>query len=140
MNKNEQDKILYPVIVTFKRKDKRSKSADKQKILQSCIRSDIKFLTSNDFSKQGRAVGSGEDLRKIGYDVNRYEAPILMANLKDDDDVVSVEPDGKMYAIDLVPENGPNPLAQTIPNGITQIKAPDAWPSSQIGYKIPNLQ
>lgn len=139
MAKPKQDAPRYPVIVTFKRKDKRSKSADKQEIMQSAIESEVNFLTSNDFSKLGRAVGSGEDLGKIGYDVNRYQAPILMAHLTDDEiaklkknkDIERVEEDGKMYAINLIPEGGPNPLAQTIPNGVSQVKAPDAWPTSQ---------
>ena len=123
-----------PVIVTFKRKDKRSTKSDKQEILQSAINADVNFLTSNDFSKQARAVGSGEDLSMIGYDVNRYKAPLLMANLTSDEidklkknsDVAKVEADGKMYALD-----GPSALAQTTPIGVTQVKAPAAWPSSQ---------
>ncbi len=131
--------LRYPVIVTFKPKDKRSKASDKQEILQSAIDSEVNFLTSNDFSKLGRAVGSGENLQNIGYDVNRYSAPILMAQLTDEEiaklkknkDVTRVEPDGKMYALNLVAEGGPNPLAQTIPNGVSQVKAPDAWPTSQ---------
>lgn len=140
MSQHAAHKTRQPVIVTFKPKDERSiKTADKQEILKSSIGSEVNFLTSNDFSKQGRAVGSGEDLTKIGYDVNRYDAPILMAQLTDEeikhleqnDDIVRVEPDGKMYAIDTLPAAGPQPLAETFPAGITQIKAPDAWPSSQ---------
>lgn len=139
MAKKDEGPLRYPVIVTFKKKDKRSQSADKQEILQSAINSEVNFLTANDVSKQARAVGSGEELMNVGYDVNRYGAPILMANLTDeeiekvkkDKDIARVEPDGTMYAINLVPESGPNPLAQSVPAGITQVKAPDAWPSSQ---------
>jgi len=134
MAKSSKDS-RQPMIVTFKRKDKRSDSADKQTILKEAIDSEVNFLTSNDFSKQARAVGSGEDLGNIGYDVNRYEAPILMANLtekevdrlKKSKDVARVEPDGKMYAIN----DGPIAQAQVTPTGITQVKAPDAWPTSQ---------
>lgn len=139
MTSNDNGELRYPVIVTFKQKDKRSKSADKQEILQSVVNADVNFLTSNDFSKMGRAVGSGEDLGKIGYDVNRYAAPILMAQLTDEEiaklkknkDVARVESDGKMYAVDMVHEGAPNAMAQTLPTGVSQIKAPDAWPSSQ---------
>lgn len=140
MTQHAANDTRQPVIITFKPKDQRStQTADKQEILQSSIKSEVSFLTSTDFSKQGRAVGSGEDLSKIGYDVNRYDAPILMAQLSDEeikhlqqnDDVVSVEPDGTMYAIDAVPTADLQPLTQAFPSGITQIKAPDAWPSSQ---------
>ena len=54
------------VIVTFKRKDKRSTARDKQKIMKAAISSDVNFLTATDFSKMGRAVASGEDLGAIG--------------------------------------------------------------------------
>ena len=128
-----------PVIITFKRKDKRSKSADKQELVRSAISSDVKFLTSNDISKDGRPVASGENLDNIGYDVNRYGAPILMARLTDKEidalkkekDVARVEEDGTMQALNLRVEGTPEPLAQTIPAGVMQVKAPDAWPSSQ---------
>lgn len=124
-----------PVIITFKPKDKRSTSKDKQEILASAIDDgDINFVTAETVSRQARPVASGEDLMKVGYDVNRYEAPILMANLtqaeidklKKDKNVVRVEEDGEMHALD-----GPDALAQTTPVGITQVKAPAAWPSSQ---------
>ncbi|MEO1045028.1 MAG: S8 family peptidase [Pseudomonadota bacterium] len=123
-----------PVIITFKRKDKRSTKADKQEILQESVTSEVRFLTSNDFSKQARAVGSGEELSAIGYDVNRYQAPLLMANLtqseidklKKNKDIARIEEDGKMYALDDA-----GPLAQTTPTGVSQVKAPAAWPSSQ---------
>jgi len=79
-------------------------------------------------------------MNKLGYDVNRYEAPILIANLTDaeaerldkDKDIARIEEDGQMFALD-----GPDALAQTTPPGITQVKAPAAWPSSMgEGIKI----
>ncbi|MEE4289944.1 MAG: S8 family peptidase [Erythrobacter sp.] len=127
------------MIVTFKKKDKRSKSDDKQTILQSAIDSDLNFVTADTVSTQARPVASGQDMMKLGYDVNRYEAPILIANLTDeeikklkaDDDIARVEEDGQMYAL-ATPRalDDPGALAQTIPPGVTQVKAPDAWPSS----------
>jgi subtilisin len=128
-----------PFIITFKPKDKRSSSADKQEILRKSVKSNVDFLTATDFSKQGRAVASGADMQALGFDVNRYEAPILMASLtakeadelKKNADVLRVEEDGTMRALALQPEGTPSPLAQTIPTGISQVKAPDAWPTSQ---------
>jgi subtilisin len=124
------------MIVTFKKKDKRSKSDDKQTILQNAINQDVNFVTAETVSTQARAVASGQDMMKLGYDVNRYEAPILIANLtssevdklKKDKDIARVEEDGEMFALDI--PAGPDALAQSIPPGVTQIKAPDAWPSS----------
>lgn len=139
------DSSSKPVIVTFKRKDKRSRKADKQQMLQEAIGADVRFLTADDVSINARAVASGADLDTIGYDVNRYEAPILMARLTDDQiaalekdkDVARVEEDGQMFAIDLLREGQPNVLAQTIPTGVSQIKAPDAWQISQAkGIKV----
>lgn len=134
MPKSPKKMKRKPVIITFKKKDKRSTEDDKQEILQSTISSEVNFVTSNDFSKQARAVGSGEDIGAVGYDVNRYEAPLLMANLTQDEidklkkhkDVARIEADGEMHALD-----NPGSLAETIPVGVNQVKAPAAWPSSQ---------
>ncbi|MEP2990708.1 MAG: S8 family peptidase [Parasphingorhabdus sp.] len=134
MPKSPKKNKRKPVIITFKKKDKRSTGDDKQAILQSAISSEVNFITSNDFSKQARAVGSGEDIGAVGYDVNRYEAPLLMANLTQDEidklkkhkDIARIEADGEMHALDA-----PGALAQTIPVGVNQVKAPAAWPSSQ---------
>lgn len=134
-----------PVIITFKRKDKRSRSADKQQMLKAAIKNDdINFISAAEVSR-GRAVASGADLQMVGYDVNRYEAPILMAQLtseeidavRNDKDVVRVEEDGEMHALDLRREGQPDVLAQTIPTGVSQVKAPDAWQISQAkGIKV----
>lgn len=130
-------------IITFKKKDKRSKSADKQTILQEAIGDELNFVTAEAVSTQARPVPSGQDMSKLGYDVNRYDAPILIANLTDDEvkqlskdkDIARVEEDGQMFALDA--PSGPDALAQTMPPGIAQIKAPDAWPSSMgEGVKI----
>jgi subtilisin len=128
-----------PVIITFKKKDRRSKKADKQEIARAAIRTDVQFVTSEDFSRNARAVPSGQNMDVLGYDVNRYDAPILMASLtkaeidalRKDKDVARVEEDGIMHALDLRVEDAPGTLAETIPAGVGQIKAPDAWPSSQ---------
>ena len=133
MAKSPKKTSRRPMIITFKKKDKRSKSDDKQTILQCAIKQDIAFVTADSGSTQARPVASGQDMSKVGYDVNRYEAPILIANLTDDEvadlkknkDVARVEEDGEMFALD-----GPDALAQVTPEGVKQIKAPQAWPSS----------
>lgn len=134
------------VIVTFKPKDKRSqKKKDKTDIVRAEIASDIQFFTADDLSR-GVTVPSGMPEEKIGYDVNLYEAPIVMANLTDKEvaalkknrNVEDVEEDGYCYAVDaphelrqMVIENQPSVQSETIPAGVHQIKAPDAWGCSR---------
>ena len=71
------------VIITFKPKDERSTSDDKQEIFRAAISPEVSFFTAEDFSRGPSPVPSGQDMEALGYDVNRYEAPILMANLTD---------------------------------------------------------
>jgi subtilisin len=129
------------VIVTFKKKDARSTDADKQEIAQDAISSEVQFFSATDFARGPSPVPSDLDPETVGYDVNRYDAPILMASLTDaeiealrsSDDVVSVEDDGPMYALQGAPvvEGTPEILAETIPTGVNQIKAPQGWGASQ---------
>ena len=130
------------VIVTFKQKDKRpEKKKDKVDIVLGEIKTGVKFFNADDFSR-GMPVPSGMPAEMIGYDVNRYEAPIIMANLtgkeidalKKNENVATVEDDGPCWALggfqgpeNLVVEGQPSVLAETIPAGIAQIKAPAAW-------------
>jgi subtilisin len=77
----------------------------------------------------------------IGYDVNQYEAPIVVASLTDAEiitlrgnpNVATVEDDGLCYALkeDFVIEGQPSPQAETVPAGIAQIKAPAAWDATR---------
>src|SRR5262249_15900463 len=80
----------------------------------------------------------------VGYDVNQYEAPIVSAQLTEDEvttlrrnnNVAMVEEDAPCYALDgpyheLVIENQPAVQAETIPAGVAQVKAPPAWGNSQ---------
>lgn len=127
------------VIITFKPKDERSTDVDKQEIVRQTITSEVSFFTAQDFSRGPSPVPSAQDMAALGYDVNRFEAPILMASLTDEEieelqgneDVIRVEDDGPMYALEGALEDAPEPLAQTIPVGINQVKAPAAWPTSQ---------
>ena len=80
----------------------------------------------------------------MGYDVNQYEAPVVIAHLTDaevdalrrNNNVGLVEEDMPCYAYagpfdHLVVENQPSPLAETIPAGVQQVNAPQAWGYSQ---------
>ena len=80
----------------------------------------------------------------VGYDVNQYEVPIVTAQLTDgeitalqqNDNVAMVEDDAPCYALGgpfahLAVENQPSPLAETIPDGVQQVNAPQAWGYSQ---------
>jgi subtilisin len=154
------------VIVTFKPKDKRpDKKQDKVEIVKADISSEVNFFTVDDFSR-GVPVPSGMPEEMIGYDVNRYEAPIVMAHLTDkeidalkkNENIETVEDDGPCWALGgpqvpetLVVEGQPSVMAETIPAGVAQIKAPVAWDCTKgkvikvavldtgIDYKHPDL-
>ena len=134
------------VIVTFKPKDKRpDKKKDKVEVVRSAISSEVNFLSAEDVSR-GAPVASDTAPDTIGYDVNQYEAPIVTAQLtakdiaalKKDKNIASVEDDGTCYALgnpfalrDMVIENQPSVQAETIPAGVHQIKATQAWGCSR---------
>jgi subtilisin len=136
------EKEKKSVIVTFKPKDERpEKKKDKVEIVRSMAASDVNFFTADDFSR-GVPIPSGMPEEMIGYDVNRYEAPIVMAQLTDneidklkkDENVLDVEDDGPCWALGesqapgtLIVEGQPSVLSETIPAGVAQIKAPAAW-------------
>ncbi|MDX2150176.1 MAG: S8 family peptidase [Bryobacteraceae bacterium] len=130
------------VIITFKPKDKRAdQQRDKVDVVREAISTNVRFLNSAEVAPGvGPVSGVGQDL--IGFDVNLYEAPIVTAslteaevsNLKKNPDVAMVEEDGLCYALStasLVFEGQPSPLAETVPAGISQVKAPAAWDSSR---------
>ena len=135
------------MIVTFKPKDKRPDGEkDKLEILSDAITSEVNFLSAGEI-QGGAAIGMAPET--MGYDVDEYEAPIVTLSLSDDEikaleknpNVAVVEDDGEMYALETVAapppvqlpgpalavEDQPSPLAETIPTGVNQIKAPLAW-------------
>ena len=135
------------VIITFKPKDKRpNKNVDKLQIIGESVGSEISFFNADDFAR-GVPVPSSMSSEQIGYDVNLYEAPIVMAQLtndeisqlKKDGNILSVEDDGPVYAMgqheyrthDLSVEGQPNVQSETIPAGVAQINAPRAWDCSR---------
>ena len=95
------------VIITFKPKDQRpDKSKDKIDVVQSVISSSVRFFSGDDMSR-GVAVPSGLPEDEIGYDVNDYDAPLVMARLTDseiedlsnNDNVEAVEDDGQEWEL-----------------------------------------
>ncbi|WKN30207.1 S8 family peptidase [Porifericola rhodea] len=140
------------VIITFKAKDKRAdKNEDKVDIVKNTVSTDAHFFSANDWSR-GQAVPSGMPGEQIAYDVNLYEAPLVMGAFTDDelkklkknDNIAKIEDDGEVYAMHQPSqfshfqfEGQPVVAAETIPEGINQIKAPNAWLATQgIGIKV----
>ncbi len=124
------------VIVTFKRKDTRANpEPDKLELLAEAVGEELPVA--------GASYGPlprGLDLDRVVYDVDEYEAPIVVAALDDDqidsvrsaEDVATVEEDGPMFALgQLVIEGQPSVLEETVPAGVAAIKAPAAWDASR---------
>jgi subtilisin len=124
------------VIVTFKRKDTRANTEpDKLELLSEAVGEELPVA--------GASYGPlprGLDLDRVVYDVDEYQAPIVVVNLDDDqieavqssDDVATVEEDGPMFALgQLVIEGQPSVLEETVPAGVAAIKAPAAWDASR---------
>ncbi len=123
------ERVSY--IVTFKAKNERTdKESDKVEIFRSAIKSPVNVIEA----ASALRVPAYVPVENIAFDINEYEAPIISAQLTDDDvaalkkdpDVEAVEPDGKCYALPVV-EGQPSPEVETIPWGIDRIKAPQAW-------------
>ncbi len=145
------------VIVTFKPKDERPNGdKDKLEIVSQCLESKITFVDTAVETVGMSAFGTNE---AVGFDVNLYEAPIVIASLteteietlRNDKNVERVEDDGECYAVcDCAPgtsapsqgkssalfeefevEGQPSVLAETIPAGVGQVKAKGAWGCSR---------
>jgi subtilisin len=135
------------VIVTFKAKDKRpDKGVDKVEVVRGVLPQgmQMQFFDSLSVSSGVSVPALEEDL--IGFDINQYEAPIVSLRLTAAErDQLSKNPNVAMVEDDLPchiygqggafsqlqVENQPAVLAETIPSGVAQIRAPAAWPSSQ---------
>lgn len=144
------------VIVTFKRKDKRSdKKSDKVDLLNAAIERDIEVFDMGRMATGGH-LPRGRDPVAIGFDINRYEMPIVTATvteeelkaLKKSKDIASVEEDAPMRAFGQQPGGGldrpqllfegqPSVLSETVPSGVNQVKAPLAWDTTRAkGIKV----
>ena len=135
------------VIITFKPKDQRpDKDKDKQEVLRDSVESKVQFLDAQALAAGAAPLPSAPP-ETVGYDVNQYEAPILTASLTSSEidalsangNVESVEDDGEMWALEAIPspvvgmqvEGQPSPQAETIPAGVSQVKAPLGWDCSR---------
>jgi subtilisin len=135
------------VIITFKPKDARpDPDKDKREVCLQAIESQVHFVDAAGVAMGQQALPGAVPSEAVGYDVNLYEAPILTATLTQneiealeaDGNVSAVEDDGEVWALEAAPpaeellvEGGPSPQAETIPSGISQIKAPLAWDCSR---------
>jgi subtilisin len=139
---------LSSVLVTFKPKDQRkNKKADKVELLSSsCPRAKemamFDVASSSAFAVGAPGLPGGLLADQIAFDINLYEAPILALRLskdeikalKDNPDVAAVEADGMAYALPFQPltfEGQPSVQSETVPVGVSQIKAPVAWGCSR---------
>ena len=107
----------HATIVTFLPKDRRTdQGRDKVNLARRMVKDAVDIL-----------------------DVDLYEAPILVLNatpqeierLKNDGDIVAVEEDGVCEAHRDVPTDEARPQAETVPPGVSQIGAPQAWDASR---------
>jgi len=133
------------VIVTFKPKDQRpDRTTDKVDIVRSALTQGVQPHFLNAMTLSIGAARPPFDPHLVGYDVNQYEVPIVTAQLTDgeiaalrqNDNVALVEDDAPCYALGgpfdhLAVENQPSPLSETIPAGVQQVNAPQAWNYSQ---------
>src|SRR5262249_48425205 len=109
------------MIITFKPKDQRAdKQTDKLDIVRGALAGGVRphFLDATTLGIGAGRPTLAEEL--VGYDVNQYEAPIVSAQLTEDEvttlrrnnNVAMVEEDAPCYALDgpyheLVIENQP---------------------------------
>lgn len=123
------------VLVTYKPKDQRAtRDADKTDLFMASVGDSFEVVPA-------RAMGALPTGAPVVYDINEYRAPVLIADLSEDqvaalesaDDVASVEDDGPIYAFGpaLAVEGAPSLDEETIPSGVNLIKGPPAWPCSE---------
>jgi subtilisin len=138
------DPSLRSMIVIFKAKDKRAeKRKDKIEILSGVLKRALHTVRGGAVAA-GAAMPRAVDPDSVAFDVDRFEAPIVTARMSDkevaalkkDPNNEAVEEDGTMYALGddtahLLVEGQPAVLAETVPTGIAQIKAPAAWDTTR---------
>lgn len=133
------------VLITFKPKEQRpDKGVDKVDVVRGVLPQGMQTRFFDAMSLNSGASVPALEADLIGYDVNQYESPIVTARLTQAEidqlskngNVAAVEEDQLCYALGaqfshLQFENQPSILAETVPAGVAQIKAPAGWPSSQ---------
>lgn len=144
-------------IISFKKKDRRAdKKADKTDILQQSVGPRLNFV---DVGACAAGFSLPDDPKGlVALDINDFEIPTVFVTITDgeagvlskDPNVESVEPDGKVYAMDLIPqemfpgggflgglggskiaEEGPSAQADVTPWGISRVKAPMCWDATK---------
>jgi subtilisin len=153
------------VIITFKPKDERPEGdRDKLEIVASAVEERVQFFDAA-AAAHVAGMPEGLPPERVGIDINEYEAPIVITSLtegeadalRDNDNVAMVEDDEPCWAIGSGPADGgmaeggggtiapshpllvegtPSPLAEMVPVGVSQVKAPQAWSCSR-GGRIP---
>jgi subtilisin len=133
---------LRSVIVRFKKKDNRAETKkDKTEILMNVVQRPLTFVNSAMLVPGAAAMPRSTVACEVAYDVNEYHMPLIAVHVTDDQyaalkqnpNVEDIEDDGKVYALGaydtraLFFEDQPVVQAETVPTGISQIKAPDAW-------------
>jgi subtilisin len=149
------------VIITFKPKEERPDAGtDKLDIVTEALETNVNFFDSESMMTSRDALPGGERPELLGFDINQYEAPIVVASLTNAEirklerngNVATVEEDGECYALgdcynpyasyagysgpalrreEFQVEGQPSVMAETIPVGVSQIKAPMAWDCSR---------
>jgi subtilisin len=141
-----QNEIRKSFIITFKAKDQRpDKDKDKVEIVSAAVTEPITFFDSAQV-QPGAAVARGIPPERVGYDVNEYEAPLVIAQLTDqevdtlrkDQNIEEIEEDGLCYALgelgdvgQLLFEDQPSPQTEIVPAGVSRIKAPLSWDATR---------
>jgi subtilisin len=133
------------VIITFKPKDQRpDQHMDKLEIVRRALAKGTKAHFFDDATLATGACRPPIEEQVVGYDVNQYEAPIVTAQLTESEmqalrqngNVARVEYDAPCHAVGYGPYRhlevqDPWPVTtETIPDGVKQVKAPEAWGTS----------
>ncbi len=136
-----------PMIITFRKKDQRTdKKLDKQEILRKHVKTRMDFCDVLSLQDMDAVPGDFEQ-SPTGMDINMYELPIIsgrfskkeISSLRKDENIEMIEEDALAYAVqsprdtpansvsELMVENAPGALAETLPWGINRIDAERAW-------------
>ncbi|RFA26252.1 hypothetical protein CAI21_17385 [Alkalilimnicola ehrlichii] len=133
------------VLITFKPKDQRSEqSKDKREIVQDDVKARLEFVDVGALQRRDQ-LPTAVPPDRLALDINEYAAPIVAATLTDDEinalkanqNVAAVEEDGLCYAMPtrleeaLHYEEQSAQETETVPWGISRVKAPRAWECSR---------
>src|SRR3990172_551793 len=103
-----QSSARRSMIVTFKPKDKRpDEQKDKLEVIREVVEAEVQFFDSRVMPSGADVIPTGLPAELVGYDINEYEAPIVVASLTDEEvkalqrngNVLAIEEDGQCYAL-----------------------------------------